>query len=129
MSESAMYAYNAKTGLQGSRHVHRDVERFRKLAYDLQRVGAGASPTPEELEAAPLIENWTFMARPAPVLIGRITGHPLLSNQSLLSVTSDVWIDGSPCGWVRTFSRYYRLGSPLNGSIDLSSIHDREVPN
>ena len=124
MQETTMYVFTEKTGLQQSRHVHRDVERFRKLSYDLQRIGAGASPTEQELDAAPLIENWTFHVKPAPALIGTITGHPLLSNRSLLSMTSEVWVDGSASGWVRTFSRYYRLGSPLAASVDLGVVQN-----
>jgi hypothetical protein len=83
--------------------------RLRGLAYDLERIRAGVAPTAEELARAPLIVDWGTALSPLGLqLIGSVTGHPLLGDRAAL--TSQVWAADPDGQWVRTISRFYRLG-------------------
>ena len=63
-------------------------------------------PTPEELEAAPVISRWYAEDG---ALIGNVTGHPGIEEGHLVRTSPVLAID-EDAGWVRTRSRYYRLG-------------------
>jgi hypothetical protein len=87
-----------------------EAQRVQSLAADLGRIVEDAAPTPEELAAAPLLDAWAVSARPSMCLIGSVTGHPLLDGPMIR--TSELWAFAPTLGWVRTLSRFYRLGAP-----------------
>jgi hypothetical protein len=91
--------------------------RLRDLADDLDRVRAGAAPREEDLALAPLIVDWHALLSPLGLrLIGFVTGHPLLGNCP--AMTSQVWAADPGGRWIRTLTRFYRLGeaSRITGS-------------
>jgi hypothetical protein len=82
---------------------------LRRLADDLDRLRAGTAPTAAELANAPLIVDWRCVLTPVGLsLAGFVAGHPLLGNRT--ARTSQLWAADSGGRWVRTLSRYYRLG-------------------
>jgi hypothetical protein len=81
---------------------------LRALAADLEAMTVF---TPrEELEDAPLLENWSIVTRPVTALKGLITGHPLLGDRRQV-VTSEVYAIDASARWARTLSRFYALGA------------------
>ena len=85
--------------------------RLEALASDLERFGSGEMPSPEELDAAPLLDPFAISTRPLPCLIGGNGDHPILKGPAI--TTSEVWIIAPDFGWARTYSRLYRLGEPV----------------
>jgi hypothetical protein len=80
--------------------------RLRALADDCERLELGHTVSPVLLQKAPLLEDWAPAVRPEGLrLIGYATSHPLLS---------PVWFADPDGTWVRTLSRFYRLGSPID---------------
>lgn len=88
-----------------------EINRLRGLANDLEQILNGKKPDETELSNAPLIEGWTFVLRPVGCLTGKVTGHPGIT-QGDQGVTTEVFAFAPTDGYVRTLSRYYRLGSP-----------------
>lgn len=75
---------------------------------------AEAGPKPDDLQYAPLIDNWFLIWRDGDVVRadGDVHGHPTID---------DPWVTTSPVlaygydfdteeGWLRSISRWYRLG-------------------
>lgn len=74
------------------------------------RIAEGYRPTEEDLAGAPLLSEW--VAHPALdglSFVGVVTSHPKIADGHL-SRTSVVLAVDVDAGWVRTVSRYYRLG-------------------
>ena len=87
--------------------------RLRSLADDLDRIREGAGPGADALAEAPLIVDWHATLTPMGLrLFGFVAGHPLLGNRPAL--TSQVWIADPAGSWIRTLSRYYKLGVPAD---------------
>lgn len=85
--------------------------RLRRLADDAARLQQTRSVSPALLQSAPLIEHWVIVRAPAGIqLVGRVTDHPHLSGR--ISVTSPLWFADPDGRWIRTLSRFYRLGPP-----------------
>jgi hypothetical protein len=79
------------------------------LADDLERIRAGTGPTRQELARAPLIVGWRCVLTPVGLrLDGLVTGHPIRRDGPAL--TSQLWAADSGNTWIRTMSRFYRLG-------------------
>ena len=82
---------------------------LRHLADELDRIRAGTAPTSEELASAPLIVDWRCVLTPVGLsLAGFVAGHPLLGTRP--AQTSQLWAADSGGRWVRTLTRYYKLG-------------------
>jgi hypothetical protein len=94
--------------------IARDVPpKLRHLAADLD--GLRRAPFVSALLETPHIDEWTAMLSPMGVrLIGRVTGHPLLGDRP--GVTSPLWAADPEDRWVRTTSRFYRLGTPAEAA-------------
>jgi hypothetical protein len=81
----------------------------RRLADDMDRIRAGTGPTAEELAKAPLIVDWRCVLTPVGLsLAGFVAGHPLLGTRP--ARTSQLWVADGGGRWVRTLTRYYKLG-------------------
>jgi hypothetical protein len=92
--------------------------RLHALAEDIDRIREGAGPSGDELAAAPLLTEWRWVVTVLGIrLIGTVVSrrHPRTRDV----MTSPIWAADPHGGrWVRTTSRYYRLGpsSPLDGA-------------
>lgn len=84
-----------------------------RLLSDLRDLRSDGTPGSAVLEAAPLLDAWSFATSPAPCLVGLSFGHPVLSGNARPICTSPLWIAAPEAGWARTHSRYYRLGRPV----------------
>ena len=84
-----------------------------QLAADLRQIQSVRGPTAELLAAAPLLSEWELSTAPMPLLIGYVTGHPELHD--CMSRTSTIVAMDESRMWARTFSRFYRLGTPRQG--------------
>ncbi|CAL8969061.1 hypothetical protein RHODGE_RHODGE_03531 [Rhodoplanes serenus] len=92
-----------------SQITHEAIETLRRLVGDLERIHAGQAPTAADLANAPLLDPWLPAYTGAPVLTGTVTGHPRLGDRPFIATTPIYAIDPHRC-WVRTWSRFYRLG-------------------
>lgn len=74
----------------------------------------GKLPTPNELEAAPVLTQLAIAEDGAglPRLVGSVQGHPRLG--SGWCTTSVVLAMASDVTWARTVGRLYRLSEPLH---------------
>lgn len=88
------------------------------LASEMRAIAEGGKPTCRCLAGAPILDDWWQVAHPLygyVVLLGRVTGHPLLGNANIH--TSALRALALDLSWARTTSRLYRLGTPrLAGS-------------
>ena len=76
-------------------------------------VAAENGPRPQDLEDAPLLVGWSL--RPAGSLVvaeGEVSGHPLISAPWV--TTSPILAWDPDAGWMRTRTRWYRLGAPAD---------------
>jgi hypothetical protein len=94
-------------------HVTPDLSRrLRALADDCDRLEHGRPIPPVVLQRAALLTDWVPAITPQGVhLIGRVTGHPLLGD---CAATTPLWFADPDGAWARSFSRFYRLGPPLD---------------
>jgi hypothetical protein len=112
-------------------HISSDLAaRLHALAEDCQRLKFDPRVPQRILQAAPLLDNW------APVLtveglhlIGRAGGHPVHGDRMVM--TTPLWWADPNGSWVRTPSRFYRLGSPadpedIRRTRRLAGIHSPE---
>ncbi|ABE64500.1 hypothetical protein Nham_3780 [Nitrobacter hamburgensis X14] len=80
------------------------IDRLRVLADDAAHL---QSVSPSLLQTAPLLEYWVPVQRPEGVrLIGQV--------EDRMIITSPLWFADPSGTWIRTLSRFYRLGSPAN---------------
>jgi hypothetical protein len=87
--------------------------RLRALADDLVRIETGVGPDADELASAPLITGWRTVLSPHGLrLLGSVTGHPLLRDGA--SMTSQLWAADSDGRWIRSLTRFYRLGAAFH---------------
>ncbi|MAU45421.1 MAG: hypothetical protein CMP09_11480 [Yangia sp.] len=92
---------------------------------------AEAGPEPDDLQGAPMIDNWFLIWRDGDVVRadGDVHGHPTIDAP---------WVTTSPVlgydydfdreeGWLRTISRWYRLGQlrevPVNSTSPEQARH------
>ncbi len=90
--------------------VSYEIARLERLTVDLDRLGSGIMPSAEELADAPLLEGYASASRTVQCLVGHCSSHPRLNGPVI--VTTDLWVIAPELGWVRTLSRFYRLGMP-----------------
>ncbi len=106
--------------------------RLRALADDAAHLQHVQSVSPALLRAAPLLKYWVPVRRPEGLrLIGQVTAHPLIEGRMMM--TSPLWFADPEDRWIRTLSRYYRLGPPANpteaGLISSLKIAARDTTN
>jgi hypothetical protein len=110
-------------------HITPDLApRLRALADDCERLQSGHSISPALLQKAPLLKDWVPAMTPAGVrLAGVVTGHPVHGDRA--AVTSPVWFADPKGTWVRTLSRFYRLGPPLDDDDIRRIVTGMATPN
>lgn len=96
-------------GLADAPAAWAEVEKLEALAHDLRRMLRGDGPSSGELDTAPLISSWIAVDREVPALVGKVGNHPILHGSRTVQ-TSEVVVWNVHKGWVRTSSRYYKLG-------------------
>lgn len=98
-------------------HVCGDLPaKLRSLAADLDRMCAGAPPSVSDLVDAPTIVGWRTVLSPVGLrLVGYVTDHPLLGDRA--AMTSQLWAADPTGQWVRTLSRFYRLGPSSESQV------------
>lgn len=81
------------------------------------RIKSGFVPGSAELAGAPLLSHWVVEPVPGGLgrLVGLVSGHPLLPDG--WCTTSPVLAADEDAGWVRTASRYYRLGPSRGAAV------------
>lgn len=94
--------------------IRRNIRLLKSLVQDMEAFLEGNGPTPETLETAPVIDGWEAARRDVPCLYGTILNHPLLGPVVPEGLTSQLWLLNLDQGWVRTLSRYYRLGRKIS---------------
>jgi hypothetical protein len=88
---------------------------LRRLAVDLEAL-RHVPVSVAALRGAPLITRWAAMLTPAGVrLIGEVSDHPRFGDREV--ITSPLWAADPEGLWVRTTSRFYRLGQPVDGEV------------
>jgi hypothetical protein len=102
-------------------HITPDlVRRLRHLADDAARLQYGRPVSPASLRQAPRMDDFVIAQTPLGLqLVGRVSGHPRLGDTT--AATSQLWFADPKGGWVRTLSRFYRLGLPA-GPDDVERI-------
>lgn len=102
----------------GGDEVATTIARLRALADDLERMTM-FQPN-RELSDVPELQHWAWDSRRRPCLIGFVSDHPSLPDGP--GMTSEVYAIDRQLGWVRTFSRFYRLGPAL--TLPKDNQHD-----
>ncbi|NNM73854.1 DUF6634 family protein [Enterovirga aerilata] len=90
-------------------------ERLRDLSDVLDGIADGERPTPADLADAPVLRNWSPDTKPLRIVTGEVTGHPDFPLGRRIW-TSDLYAADPAGGWVRTMSRWYRLGEPAGAA-------------
>ena len=86
--------------------------RLRRLANDCEQLQVCHSVSPQSLHNAPLLENWMPTLTPEGLhLVGRASGHPVHGDRPVM--TTQLWWADPEGKWVRSLSRFYRLGPPM----------------
>jgi hypothetical protein len=95
-------------------HITPDLAlRLHVLADDCGRLELERTVSPILLLKAPLLEKWVPTMTPEGVqLIGHASGHPVHGDRIVM--TTPLWFADPDGSWVRTLSRFYRLGAPAN---------------
>lgn len=89
--------------------------RWRTLIGDVARLRAGWRPNEVILDRAPILTQWSTSVPGAHGLVrllGIVTGHPLIPDHHGVQTSPLVALDTRSRQWVRTASRFYRLGQP-----------------
>jgi Family of unknown function (DUF6634) len=98
------------------------IAKLRALADDLDRIRGRQAPTNRQYAEAPLITGWRIFIAPSGLrLTGQVSGHPRI--RAGLAVTTQLWAADASGRWVRTLSRFYRLGAPA-AEIDSDPDHN-----
>ena len=85
--------------------------KLRHLADDIELLRRRGHPQSADLHSAPRLDAWAMAMTPHGLrLTGVVTGHPLLGDRVIM--TSALWVADGESRWVRSLSRYYRLGNP-----------------
>jgi hypothetical protein len=88
--------------------------KLRRLATDIESLSYRPLSA-LALRDAPTIEGWAAILAPVGVcLVGQAIGHPRLGDRPV--ITSPLYAADPHGRWVRTTSRFYRLGEPADAA-------------
>lgn len=96
--------------IAGSADTRSFPDRLRDLADDAEAVAAGLGPSAADLAGAPVLDGWDCDVVAAPILRGRVSGHPNIAENHGVR-TSEVFLTDRRT-WARTLSRWYVLRAP-----------------
>lgn len=85
-----------------------------KLQFLVTDLAAPDFPHPSSIPV--MIEKWKVSRREVPCLLGNAFGHPNIFDGHA-SISSELFYFDPEGGIARTFSRWYRLGTPSNPQI------------
>jgi hypothetical protein len=90
----------------------KEIGRLKNLLAALEALEAGTID-PQALKGAPLLDKWSHSSRKVPCLEGVVEGHPQLPDGEKIA-TSEAYVHlrADDEHFVRTLSRWYRLGEP-----------------
>jgi hypothetical protein len=93
-------------------HITPDLaRRLRALADDCDRLERSRTISSLVLRSSPLLKDWMLARTPEGLhIVGNASGDPVHSDRRVL--TTQLWFADPDGRWVRTLSRFYRLGSP-----------------
>lgn len=103
-------------GVQTDGRIEAELVRIKRLASDMERILEGGAPETIAAEEPPLLDRWILGSVLTPSLVGLSTGHPTLAGVNRPIATSPVRLISADMSWVRTSSRWYRLGRPTERS-------------
>lgn len=83
------------------------VSHLRRLANDIESLD-GSGPDFGDMV---VIDSWSLAERPVPCLVGGLLGHPTIADRKTAR-TSELFYFDPEQGLARSFSRWYRLGTP-----------------
>ncbi len=85
---------------------------------DLERIRTGWRPSPDDLRTAPILDQWILHRLDSPLawFEGIVSGHPAIADGHHATTSAAVALDLS-LTWVRTVSRFYRLGRRLGPDL------------
>lgn len=106
-----------KNGKMNRAELRLEIDMLRALVIDLECIWLGGYPDERELNDAPLITNWKASTRAVTCLEGIMIQHPRLGNIVANGITSELWLLDLDRDYVRTFSRFYRLGEKTSTSL------------
>ena len=86
-------------------------DKLASLVADLELISSGEGPSSDELVEAPMLVDWEQIELPVIALAGYAIGHPKLGSGHI--TTTQIFAIAPDRTWVRTLSRYYRLGQRL----------------
>lgn len=86
-------------------------DKLKSLAADLELISSGEGPSPNDLIESPILVDWELIELPVTAIAGYAIGHPKLGSGHV--TTTQIFAIAHDRTWVRTLSRYYRLGQPL----------------
>jgi hypothetical protein len=87
------------------------IDRIRSLADACTDLRINGAVPDALLQSAPKLDGYFPVVTPQGLrLIGEVSGHPLLPGQGRRIITSQLWLADPNDRWVRTLSRFYRLG-------------------
>lgn len=102
-------------GLANRADLPAPIGLFRPLADSLDAAARKGGPGCAPLRPAPELRLYQLSARPIEVLTGCCTAHPTLREGP--TMTSEVYLVDPLQRWVRTLSRFYRLGEPAHDRL------------
>ncbi len=108
-----------KSSVVENNTLSEDIARLERLLRDLRAIRDGQAPTQATLFAAPVLDRWTYARRLSPCFTGYMSGHPEIG-EGRYGVTSEVWFVDPHFRFVRSLSRFYRLGVPAGASDRLN---------
>ncbi len=99
---------------------------LQSLADDCARLERDVSFVADRLRGAPFLDQYAPVVSPLGLqLVGQVSDHPLLGSRTI--ITSQLWFADPDGGWVRTLSRFYRLGRLRSDGSDVPAVSDHEL--
>lgn len=77
-----------------------------------------AGPSAEDLAQAPCLDNWYSSGEKFAYLEGTVHDHPELTSDRPIYTSAVLAIDAH-AKWARTISRWYRLGTPADATVQI----------